>query len=179
MSSSKIKFIKNEREKIEKIYNEYVEKAVQYQFYGYNRIPTQIAMEVFDNKTNIEENGFHSWFHPQMPGNTGCINWHIDVGKEVELDTHMLISTFNSATQFAIPKTKLAEEYNISRQVFQCTRFDENLDNLINDGHFEVFTPELGDIYWVGPQVIHRSNPDCTGKPRLCLRLYKPEGYED
>jgi hypothetical protein len=177
-----IKFIKNERQKIEKIYNEYVERYSDDKpdaHRGYIQVPTSVAMEIFDAKTKIDEKGYHSWFSPRMPSRNGCVHWHVDLDGDKNSDTDILISTFDSSTQFAIPKNKLAEEYSINRSLFQCKIIDEDLGDLIKVGAFEVFTPELGDIYWVAPGVIHRSNPACIDRPRLCLRLFKPEGYED
>lgn len=104
-----------------------------------------------------------------------CTAWHIDFPKQ-----HFFICSYPYPTQIVLSKNIGAFRANGYPNDF-CTDIelkDKDIKYLTNTGQAEVFVPKVGEIYLVGADIIHRTNPKSYGLKHMVLRCRTGETLE-
>jgi hypothetical protein len=157
-----LRFIKNKFDDIYRIYHQtppnpwsHLKKDVYHDFFGMDFCSTPgIDLGAWCNK--IDENG--------------CLAWHVDNRGQ----SNMIISSYPNTTEILIPITYTGTGFNEQMVSSSCKKQDEmeEIPRLIWEGHFKIFRPNPGDIYFLDKKVIHRTNPLATGDKHLCMRIW-------
>ena len=174
MSKSFI-FVKNVATEIKKYYEELLSenrKRGNTSWSSDSNLDKQRIRDILGNKNKDDDlSAEYSWFSPKIEI-SDCGYWHIDYGGTKD----MVIVTWDSPTQIVIDDDRIIQK-NLSTEILSnCSAKwkHENIENAINMYNLEVFTPNLGDVYYLKPGVVHRTDPEAQGKPRLVLRIFEP-----
>jgi hypothetical protein len=153
-----IKFIGNNLDEIERIFHNLDTDMF---------MDNPIIQDMTKNFFNFASGQLSSWYYSKV--SNCCDEWHVDADGKYS----MAISSYPNTTQILIPKTKSAKDFkkNFSNG---STQRDDELLSLIDSGGFTIFQPNPGDIYYLSPRTIHRTNPKAVGNRHLVMRIWNP-----
>lgn len=155
---SKIVYIGNSTQALKTLYNDLVAKKYNYSITTGcidpdNKIQKLSKKHLIRSKIKYKQANDSSifFFHRYNDG----MNWHWDGNGDG--DRAMIIAAYPYPTQilldgqFSGRNGAAFEKYNVKG---------------------EIFTPNIGDIYYLGPGTIHRTNPKAIGGPHLVIRTW-------
>lgn len=119
------------------------------------------GFQEFNDLYSPNQNLIGCWYQEFMPY-YDYENWHYD-WCEFVLDIVTVVA-YPYPTQFLIPKQKV---------ILQKTRNfpdERQITDLLSAEMIEILTPDCGDVYEIGGNVVHRTNPKTIGHSHLVFR---------
>lgn len=125
-----------------------------------------LAIRKFLAEYSKEEHSNHLYFKDRK-SESNCDAWHVDGYGEKD----MIIASYPYPTQILLYKDSYKNWHICNNQINLRAK---RANKLIYEGSAKIFTPEPGDVYYLGYGVIHRTNPAALGGAHLVIRQWNP-----